>query len=71
MMQTLGWIIIGTLFASSSAVLLWPFFRALRRHYAPSARLLLAYGFAVVGCSIGLWYAIPLLVWTFLGRNPH
>jgi hypothetical protein len=66
-----GWLILVLGFCAFSMALLWPAFRLIRRSYPNFAALLWAYAAATVGCSIALWYLIPLVVHQLFGRGAH
>ena len=71
-MATLGgWAIIAVAFGSISMALLWAPYRLLRRSRANSRALRWAYAAAIAACSLGLWYAIPLMVHKLFGHATH
>jgi len=54
-----------------SAALLWPAYRQVRRRFPQMLHPRWAYAAATAGCSIALWYLVPLLVWALFGRTAH
>jgi len=66
-----GWIIICTVFCFVSAALLWPAYRRMRHHFSRAQQARRAYALAIVGCSVTLWYLVPLLVHVLFGRTAH
>ena len=63
-----GWTIIVVGLGLFSMVLLWPVFRLLRRNRPNGGGLNWAYAAATAGCSVMLWYLIPIAVHAFLGH---
>jgi hypothetical protein len=66
-----GWLILVLGFCAFSMALLWPVFRLMRRSYPNSLGLLWAYVAAIAGCSLALWYLIPMAVYQLFGRVSH
>ena len=64
-----GWIIIVITLGLASAVMLWPFFRLVKRRYPTSLGLVGACAAATAGFGVGLWYLIPFIVWGLFGRS--
>jgi hypothetical protein len=71
MTAIVGWTIIAVVLCSASALLLWPAFRLMRRFHPDSGALRWAFAAATVGCSLALWYLIPLAVHGLFGRVVH
>jgi len=67
----IGWTIIVAVFWLFSMALLWPAFRLIRRSHPNSWGSLWAYATAAAGCSLVLWYMIPLAVHGIFGRAAH
>jgi hypothetical protein len=49
--------------------LLWPLFRLLRRYRPNAGNLIWSYAAATAGCSIMLWYLLPLAIHALLGQK--
>jgi hypothetical protein len=71
MAAIIGWIIICTGLCLVSGAVLWPAYRHARQRFPELRHARWAYAAATAGCSIALWYAIPLLTWAVFGRSAH
>jgi hypothetical protein len=69
MTALVGWTIIVLGFGLFSMALLWPLFRLLRRYRPNAGNLIWSYAAATAGCSIMLWYLLPLAIHALLGQK--
>ncbi len=66
-----GWTIIVVVSCSFSMILLWPAYSLARRSRFNSRALPWLYAASTAGCSVALWYLIPLVVSRCFSRVVH